>query len=176
MCSVRLGNPGFVDDLALIATSQAMLQKLLDIVNLYMLKWLIRIHTDKSCVLIFSNNKQIQACNMFHIDNDPIRQETSANHLGILQDTTLKINETHTRLDTKRSQFISCYGWLWSQKPLGVSPLTAISLYRKITVPTVLYGCEAWNNLSNLTDFNDKLRNAYRVSPFVLELTYASQC
>ena len=90
VCSVRSGNPGFVDDLALIATSPAMLQKLFDIVNLYMLKWLIRIHTDKSCILIFSNNKQIQVCNMFHIGNDPIRQETSANYLGILQDTTLK--------------------------------------------------------------------------------------
>ena len=35
-------------------------------------------------------------------------------------------------------------------KPLRVSPLTAISMYmyRKITVPTILYGCEVWNNLS----------------------------
>ena len=91
VCSVRSGNPGFVDDLALIATSPAMLQKLLDIVNLYMLKWLIRIHTDKSCVLIFSNNKQIQVCNMFHIGNDPIRQETR-----YITGYDLKINETHT--------------------------------------------------------------------------------
>ena len=66
-------------------------------------------------------------------------------------------------------------------KPLGVSPLTAISMYRKITVPTVLYGCEVWYNfhkpnLSNLTVFNDTLRNAYKVSPCVLEQIYASQC
>ena len=114
VCSVRSGNPGFVDDLALIATSPAMLQKLLDIVNLYMLKWLIRIHTDKSCVLIFSNNKQIQVCNMFHIGNDPIRQETSANYLGILQDTTLKsMKRTRERIQKGRNS--SCYGWLWSQ-------------------------------------------------------------
>ena len=148
LCSVRSGNPGFVDDLALIATSPAMLQKLLDIVNLYMLKWLIRIHTDKSCVLIFSNNKQIQVCNMFHISNDPIRQETSANYLGILQDSTLKsIKRTRERIQKGRNSFHAMVGY--GVKPLGVSPLTAISMYRKITVPTVLYGCEVWNNLSH---------------------------
>ncbi len=33
-------------------------------------------------------------------------------------------------------------------RPLGLNPLTSASLYRKIIMPTVLYGCELWNHLT----------------------------
>lgn len=34
-------------------------------------------------------------------------------------------------------------------KPLGLNPLTSTSLYRKIIVPIVLYGCELWTDMRN---------------------------
>ena len=68
---------------------------------------------------------------MFHIGNDPIRQETSANYLGILQDTTLKsMKRTRERIQKGRNSFHAMVGY--GVKPLGVSPLTAISMYRKL--------------------------------------------
>ena len=32
-------------------------------------------------------------------------------------------------------------------RPCGMNPKTSVDLYRKVVVPTVLYGCEVWNNL-----------------------------
>ena len=32
--------------------------------------------------------------------------------------------------------------------PTGLNPMTYASLYKKIVIPTILYGCEIWNHLS----------------------------
>ena len=85
---------------------------------------------------------------MFHFGNDTIRQETSANYLGILQITTLKSTKrTREQIQKGHNSFHATVGY--GVKPLGKSPETAISKYRKLTAPNVLYGCDVWNNLSH---------------------------
>ena len=37
--------------------------------------------------------------------------------------------------------------------PRGLNSLTSVSLYRKITLPSMLYGCELWYNM-NAQDIN----------------------
>ena len=32
--------------------------------------------------------------------------------------------------------------------PTGLNPMTCASLYKKIVIPTIIYGCEIWNHLS----------------------------
>ena len=76
---------------------------------------------DKSCILIFSKSKQILVCNMWHLGNDTIRQETSANYLGILQITTLKSTKrTREHIQKGRDSFHATVGY--RVKPLGESP------------------------------------------------------
>ena len=35
----------------------------------------------------------------------------------------------------------------YGARPRGLSPLTSLSMYRKITLPSMLYGCELWYNM-----------------------------
>ena len=147
VCSVRSGNPALADDLALIATSPLNLQKMLDIVYAYAYKWLFMIHAEKSCVLIFSLNKRTKSAYPFCIGNEQLREESTTTYLGILQDVSLKsVKRTGASIQKGRNAFHAMIGY--GVKPNGVNPLTAISLYRKIIIPSVLYGCEIWNNLS----------------------------
>ena len=153
VCSVRSGNPALADDLALIATSPINLQKMLDIVFAYAYKWLFLIHAEKSCVLTFSCKKRAKAAYPFHIGNAQLREESTTNYLGILQDTSLKsVKRTRASIQKGRNAFHAMIGY--GVKPLGINPITAISLYRKIILPSVLYGCEIWNNLST-TEINE---------------------
>ena len=125
---------------------------MLDIVFAYAYKWLFLIHAEKSCVLTFSCKKRAEAAYPFHIGNAQLREESTTNHLGILQDTSLKsVKRTRASIQKGRNAFHAMIGY--GVKPLGMNPITAISLYRKIILTSVLYGCEIWNNLST-TEIN----------------------
>ncbi len=47
-------------------------------------------------------------------------------------------------------------------KPAGLNPLTSTKLYKKIIVPTTLYGCELWNDVTQ-SDINTITRHQHKI-------------
>ena len=82
------------------------------------------------------------------LGNNFLQQSDYAIHLGIRQDSNLKLtNRITERCQKAKNSFFAMAGL--GLRPLGLNPLTSISLYKKIVIPTVLYGCELWNNMNN---------------------------
>jgi len=69
-------------------------------------------------------------------------QTNSADHLGIKQESNLKITN---RIIERCQKAISAQGL----HPYGLNMITSISLYKKIVIPFALYGSELWKNMSS---------------------------
>ena len=81
-----------------------------------------------------------------------LQQVQYITHLGITQDSNLKLGRRITdRCQKAKNSFFAMKGL--GLQPQGLNPLTSTSLYKKIIIPTVLYGCELWNGMTQ-TDTN----------------------
>jgi len=144
--SLQCGNPTLADDITCIALTPYDLQNMLNVAYAYSKKWKFRFSVEKSCVLVV-NNKQKDSKVQFYLGKHPIPENNSHLHLGILQDKQLNLNERIKRACSKgRKAFFSLH--TYGVKPIGLNPLTSASLYRKIVIPTALYGCELWGKLN----------------------------
>ena len=144
--SVKSGVPSFADDISIIAVTPYDLQILIDIVYLYTCKWRFSISIDKSSIVVFPNKRSDTSVGVL-LGNDFLQQSDYAIHLGIRQDSNLKLaNRITERCQKAKNSFFAMAGL--GLRPLGLNPLTSVSLYRKIVIPTALYGCELWNNMN----------------------------
>ena len=151
--SVNSGAPTFADDISLIALTPYSLQTLLNIVYQYSQTWKFSISVDKSSIMVYS---KVQ-----HRNNVPvgilygenyIETATNATHLGIRQDSNMKIcNRISERCKKAKSSFFAMIGL--GVHPLGLNPITSANLYKRIVLPSVLYGSELWNNMTQ-SDIN----------------------
>ena len=76
-------------------------------------------------------------------------------HVGILQEASRSLNFLVKEACTKgRSTFFSLANT--GVRPCGLFPKVSVSLYKKVIISTVCYGCELWNNLTlnNCNDLN----------------------
>ena len=144
--SLPCGNPTFADDLTLIGVTPYNLQKLTDIVYRYCITWDMQINVKKSNVVVFSSRRNPPTLSILY-GNDYIEQTKSAEHLGISQESNLKLNNRiEQRIQKGKNAFYALAGH--GIHPQGVNPLVSCELYKKVVMPTVLYGAELWNNLT----------------------------
>ena len=144
--TLKCSNPAFADDVSLITTSPYSLQRMVDIVYSYCRRWNIEINVKKSNILVFTKRKTPPIVGIMYGEFF-IPQTTTVKHLGILQQSNLKTNErVNERIQKARKALFS----MISQgiHPLGVNPLVSTGLYKKIILPTLLYGAELWKNLT----------------------------
>ena len=96
--SVNCGAPTFADDISLIAVSPYNLQTLVDIVYRYAQTWKFSISVEKSCVMVYTKvKKRTDTAVGILYGDEYIETVTNAIHLGIRQDSNLKINAPHIR-------------------------------------------------------------------------------
>ena len=158
-------NPTYADDITCLNGSPNGLQSMLNICFLYSCKWRFQFNARKSEIIIFENSSN--ACrnnfdtHQWHIGDETILVSTECKHLGILLDkklsNTCRIREACTK---GRKAYFS----VKSNMTGPVNPLTMASLYKKVVIPTLLYGCELWNNLSK-----SDLRKLNQFQHFVLK-------
>ena len=156
--SVRCGNPTLADDISLIATSPNNLQELINIVYRYSIKWQFSINCTKSCIVQFRKQKRDAPLSLWY-GNSRLPETTNAMHLGILQDSSLKLSHRiRERCQKAKNSFHAMIGY--GVRPLALNPLTSVSLYKKIVIPTVLYGSELWNTMTKAdTDSVNRLQH-----------------
>ena len=144
--SIKSGNTTFADDISLSALSPYSLQFLLDMVYKYSKIWRFSISVNKSCLMTFTykrNNSDIDLL----LGDCYLQQVQYTTHLGITQDSNLKLGRRITdRCQKAKNSFFAMIGL--GLHPQGLNPLTSTSLYKKIIIPTVLYGCGLWKGLT----------------------------
>ena len=147
---IKTGNPSLADDICCISTSPNGLQKMLDLSYVYSTKWRFNFNARKSAVLIYGPRSPLfrnQAWN-WRIGSNKIPVNSSYIHLGIQQSSNLSCTDrTREACEKGRRTFFAL------QPSDFLNPLTVISLYKKVVIPSVLYGCELWNNIK-MTDIH----------------------
>ena len=79
--------------------------------------------------------------------NEPITQVSSAKHVGIVLDTSLKTMER--ALNACRSLRGTVMSMLRTGvHPAVLNPLVCAKIIRQVCYPKALYGCELWGELS----------------------------
>jgi len=144
---LQCSNPTLADDITLVALSPANLQSMLNIVSRYSSKFKLEISTSKSCVLAFSSKKSNLPLHVTY-NGHQMEQVQSTTHLGMSLSTCLKTEpKVLERCQKGKNSFHAMIGY--GVHPKGINPLTSASLYKKVVIPTILYGSELWNNMTN---------------------------
>ena len=155
LMSISSGCPTLADDLTCICTSPNALHHQLQIVNVFAKQWRYRINCSKSCVLVFGNRSRNkpQTKHSWQIGGDIIPELDTVTHLGIIK-STRNASAVRTKHASRkgRGAFFALAGT--GARPRGLYPATSVSLYKRIVLPYVLYGCELWNDL-NTRDIHD---------------------
>mgnify|MGYP000323122257 CR=1 FL=1 len=92
-------------------------------------------------------HRRLQLPLQVHLANNILKKAESATHLGIVLTDDMKVHERVKALIQKgKTSFHSLLGYV--VHPTYLNPLTSTILYRKLTMPSMLYGSELWNGLS----------------------------
>lgn len=157
ICSVYTGNPALADDLTILSLSPKGLQKQLSIVEQYALDWKFEININKSCVMTFGTKTNSSRLHMT-ISGKELKHIDLTEHVGIPISNKLKCDEKIEKACRKgRGSFYAIVGLEPTLNKLN--PLTTASLYRKVVLPSALYGSETW---TNLTQSNEQSLNVFQ--------------
>jgi hypothetical protein len=121
---------------------------MLNIVTNYARTWRFALNPDKCNVVVCGDTSGKHPSPDWRIGMHSILQCDVYTHLGVAVASNLKSSKCVQRACGKgRKAFFSLLGY--GVKPLGLNSIHSVSLYKKIVLPSVLYGCELWNNLSS---------------------------
>ena len=141
--NVKSTNPALADDIACLSSSPVGLQEMLNVAFRYSCLWQFSFNALKSSIVIFGKNIT-PTQHEWKLGNESIPINDRYKHLGIIQQSKFKsIDRTTDSCNRGRKTYFA----IKNNLSKNTNPLTLISLYRKIVIPTVLYGCELWNNL-----------------------------
>ncbi|CAG2231536.1 unnamed protein product [Mytilus edulis] len=148
-CGIRIGYlniPAILlaDDTTLLSASPKGLQGLLDCVQTYACKWRLKYNGTKSCVLAFNNNTDVD----IKLGNTKIACKTDTIYAGTLITNN---NKTFERTKNSAKKLKKNLHSLYSAgvNPKGLTPITNTLIWKRFVLPTALYSCEVWGQLSN---------------------------
>ena len=128
-----------------IATSPTRLQNMLDICVDYSRVWRFEFNASKSCIMQFSLNQREHNVDFrWKIGEDVVPVSDCYTHLGIDLHARFKLNDRITNRCRKgRNSYFAM------NPTQSISPHVLLKWYKLVVLPTVLYGCELWNNMKS---------------------------
>ena len=137
------------DDIALLAVSKDDLQLLMDICYNFACKWRFIIHPLKTKILVFGESNKNAFINkhtrVWRVGSSIAQEVESHTHCGV-ELTTKKSSISVTKTLCRKGR-----GIMLSLHRVGLgdlNPLTYTKLYKTIVLPSALFGCELWSNIS----------------------------
>ena len=141
---LNASSPVQADDISIIATNRESAQEMVAICERYSKAWSFSFSPGKSKLLQFGKHSIGQNVILY---NEPITQVSSAKHVGIVLDTSLKTMER--TLNACRSLRGTVMSMLRTGvHPAVLNPLVCAKIIRQVCYPKALYGCELWGELS----------------------------
>ena len=149
MYSINCTCPTAADDMVLLSLSNAGLQSLMNICFEYSTKFRYTYNASKSAVVVANDNSRgyPKEKTNWYLGNDDVSLSDTYTHLGVPfnkdLDLTLAIEECKHKLRKTFFGIMKC--GIYEN---GIHPISAKHLYVSVVLPTALYGCELWSNLS----------------------------
>lgn len=156
ICDIKAGNPTLVDDLTLVTRSPLLLQRMINMCVDYALNWKFKFSADKCSVMIASLNPRLSTANyIWTVNNETLKQSKSSTHVGIPIASNMKCHEKVQNACRKgRAALHRLIGLDVTAQFPKLNPLTLAKLYKSVVIPSALYGCETWSQMT-ASDFNE---------------------
>ena len=134
----------YADDIVLLAETESDLQKLIDIVHEWGLKWRISVNHAKTKIIHFRKKNVVQTQKCFYIGDKMLEIVDSYKYLGIWIQCNLDASLTMNNLVQAGSRALSqIIGKTKNNYDLGYK--TYSKLFDTMVCPILDYGCAAWN-------------------------------
>ena len=140
--NIKSSNPTLADDISCVALSPCGLQVLLDTAYNYCTRWRFTFNANKSSVLRFSSSDTGNHPTTWHLGQDIIKLSKTYTHLGILLDA--KMNQSERIANACRKGQQSYFALKITEH---INPATLTKLFKRVVLPSVLYGSELWCDL-----------------------------
>ena len=156
----------------MIASSPSNLQNLLAIVEAYTKQWRFLLSAGK-CSVRYYLSKTRPTCDIqFVLGNRCVKNKTSTNRLGIIQDRSLKsAKHTHASIQKVKNTFHAMVGL--GLKPLVCIPRALFNLFYMVARSGMI--CQTVTSWKYIV-FNVILSNVYRVYQHGHEQIFVNQC
>ena len=139
------------DDIALVATSRKHLQLMIDKVNRLSCMWRFLIHPGKTKVLVYNETLHNHKLNMqnreWNVGPNRTYEVDSHIHCGVTL-TTASSTVLRTKDACRKGRGVMlalCNNIIRDHQ---LNPITCLKLYKSVVLPSALFGCELWNDLT----------------------------
>lgn len=133
------------DDTTVMANSHHSMQHLLDNISSYARRWRLRYNADKSCTVLFTN-KRTAVIPSFLFDKTQIPAVKNKKYAGVPLAYNLKSNYAIEEACDKGKHLLNSFYFIGIRDG-GMNPLTSLKIWKRIILPSVLYGCELWSGI-----------------------------
>ena len=149
--AVTLGNVLVADDVALLSLRVEGLQSLISLMESYSKKWRFDFNISKTSIITFGESSRLFQTNSklrrWLLYNMPIEENQSCEHVGMLLTGDFSGKERSLEMARKGKGVVSSL-MSAGARPGGLNPVCGINLWLTIGLPTMLYGCELWSNMT----------------------------
>ena len=145
-------NPILVaDDIAILSTRVKGLQIMLNFLENYSFKWHFEFNPSKTTVITFGETTQIRNrltnSRSWTLYGVPIKEKQSWPHVGIELPGNFSGLKRTLDACAKAKSTMACLSNL-GVRPNALNPICGANLWHSVVIPTALYGCELWNNMT----------------------------
>ena len=138
----------YADDTIILAESAEELQKALNGLHVYCLRWGLEVNLDKTKVVIFGK-RRVQNHPGFLFGSEEVKVVDEYIYLGITFYCTGNFAHTISRQILQASKAMNAL--MWRCAKMNLTPDLIIDLYSKMIIPIITYGSEVWG-FSDLTE------------------------
>ena len=137
------------NDIALVAVDKHSLQKMIDICHTFSQMWRFHIHPEKmKSMVLYTKSKRSPHYEGYTwtLGHTPIEVVQSHVHCGV------QLTSETSSFGITKSVCRKGRGIMLSLQNCGLgslNPHTLLKLYKSIVLPSALFGCELWNNITD---------------------------
>jgi hypothetical protein len=148
---VYLGSPSFADDIMLMSPTKHGLEHMMNRAWDYSQKWRFTFSPTKSKCMVFGESKTRNSRNsrqrQFSLGDHTLEEVSHYNHLGVtLCSYDSSAQRTKDACTKGTRQLASLYAG--GARSNGLYPHVCLFLWNRVCLPSMLHGCELWNNMT----------------------------
>ena len=145
------GSPMQADDLALLSICKQDLDNMIKTYYEYSIKWRYTLNPNKTVITVFRNSgngpSKSEPRRTWSLGDNTISEQAWYKHDGILLFSNLRtVERTLTACRKLRGTFVSIVEV--GLHPHSMNPITGRKNYERIVLPSALYGCLLWSDLT----------------------------
>ena len=130
----------YADDGAIVASSEAELQRALDALSLYCSRWRLIVNTDKTKVMVVNPPREGQ--HHFAYDGQRLEIILTFKYLGLLLDDKGNYATTAKHRLTQGKRLVAA--WLRRSEIWSMDPATMVTQFQTCVMPALEYGVSIW--------------------------------